>query len=184
MSESLAGVTFLAFGTGAPDVLSSISAGEGGDEGGIEMGFAIMLGSSLCILACVSAAVICYSPVEIILTKRFFVRDAIFLLASVLLLFYAIFFRGHIDIIMSALFLILYGAYALVVIYQDQNSKTERNYSEVSSLKTSPIPTHITAELNSLVNHKEKQKSTTTTTYSGSDKICYDSSDPESDIET
>ena len=171
MSESLAGVTFLAFGTGAPDVLSSISAGEGNDEGGIEMGFAIMLGSSLCILACVSAAVICYSPIEIKMTKRFFVRDAFFLFASILLLFYSILVRGHIDIVMSFLFLALYGVYAMVVIYHDQNSEYETRSSEASSLKTSPIPSHITTEL---ANYEEKQISTTSTTESGSDKICYD----------
>jgi sodium/potassium/calcium exchanger 6 len=53
LSESLAGVTLLAFGAGAPDVFASLSASE--DAEGIQMGLAVLLGSSLFILAVVSS---------------------------------------------------------------------------------------------------------------------------------
>ena len=69
LSESLAGVTLLAFGGGAPDVFASISAVSGSAGGaelqGIEMGIAVLLGSSLFILAIVSGGVIIYAPQKI-----------------------------------------------------------------------------------------------------------------------
>lgn len=61
LSESLAGVTLLAFGGGAPDVFASLSAIKGGFEG-IEMGIAVLLGSSLFILSIISAGVIYNAP--------------------------------------------------------------------------------------------------------------------------
>ena len=130
LSESLAGVTLLAFGGGAPDVLSSLSATSGGDVEGIEMGIAILLGSSLCTLAFVSAAVIYVSPVPIQLNKWLFGRDALFLLSSMLLLMYSISIRGKIDFWMSVSFIALYVFYVTVVLFQDRSLNSERS-SEV-----------------------------------------------------
>jgi len=62
MSESLAGVTLMAFGAGAPDVFASISASEGGDIEGIVMGISVLLGSSLFVLSIVTSLVILSSP--------------------------------------------------------------------------------------------------------------------------
>ena len=62
LSESLAGVTLLAFGGGAPDVFASLSAAGGGDLEGIEMGIAVLVGSSLFIISVVNAVIIYYSP--------------------------------------------------------------------------------------------------------------------------
>ena len=47
MSESLSGVTLLAFGGGAPDIFASLSAASGGEIEGVEMGISTLLGSSL-----------------------------------------------------------------------------------------------------------------------------------------
>ena len=129
LSESLAGVTLLAFGGGAPDVLSSLSATSGGDVEGIEMGIAILLGSSLCTLAFVSAAIY-FSPVPIQLNKWLFGRDALFLLSSMLLLMYSISIRGKIDFWMSVSFIALYVFYVTVVLIQDRSLNSERS-SEV-----------------------------------------------------
>ena len=65
MSESLAGVTLMAFGAGAPDVFASLSASEGGDPEGIVMGISVLLGSSLFIMAIVTSLVILASPTDI-----------------------------------------------------------------------------------------------------------------------
>lgn len=62
LSESLAGVTLLAFGGGAPDVFASLSAVSGAESKGAEMGIAVLLGSSLFILAVVGGGVIIYAP--------------------------------------------------------------------------------------------------------------------------
>lgn len=58
LSESLAGVTLLAFGAGAPDVFASLSASEEADIEGVQLGLSVLLGSSLFILAGVTAAVL------------------------------------------------------------------------------------------------------------------------------
>ena len=55
----------LAFGAGAPDVFASLSASEEADIEGIQLGLAVLLGSSLFILAGVTAAVLFGSPFPI-----------------------------------------------------------------------------------------------------------------------
>ena len=119
LSESLAGVTLLAFGGGAPDVFTSLTAIQGGEFSGIEMGIATLIGSSLFILAIVSAGVIMSSPGPIKLNKSFFARDTFFLNMGLIILLYAIAVRGCIDILMSVLFLGLYVVYVVTVFYQD-----------------------------------------------------------------
>jgi len=84
---------------------------------GIEMGIAVLLGSSLFILSVIGAAVIYYSPEAIKLNKSFFFRDASFLLAGLMLLLYSIVLRGCIDMVMSVAFIVLYVVYVLVVFY-------------------------------------------------------------------
>ena len=94
LSESLAGVTILAFGAGAPDVLSSITAASGSELEGIEMGIAVLIGSSLFIISIVNSVTIFFSPQSIVLNRVFFTRDAIFLLISLLVLLYSVAIRG------------------------------------------------------------------------------------------
>ena len=120
LSESLAGVTLLAFGAGASDVMSSMMAASGGELEGIEMGIAVLVGSSLFIISIVNSVTIYFSPTSIELNRVFFTRDAVFLLISLLILLYSVAIRGCIDLIMSVIFLVLYVAYVLVVFYQDR----------------------------------------------------------------
>lgn len=117
LSESLAGVTLLAFGGGAPDVFASLSAAQGGDLEGIEMAIAVLLGSSFFILSVINAGVIYYSPNTIVLNKAFFIRDASFFSVGLLTLMYAIAIRGCIDLTMSVAFMALYGGYVVIVFY-------------------------------------------------------------------
>ena len=146
LSESLAGVTLLAFGAGAPDVFASISAARGGDPEGIEMGISVILGSSFFILTVILSAVVLYSPTVIKMNKAFFARDALFLMLSELLLVYSIVLRGVIDLQMSLAFLALYAVYVLVVILQDRYFEAQEN-SEVA--KKAALETKMT-ELNEI----------------------------------
>lgn len=61
-SESLAGVTLLAFGSGATDVFASLSASEDADPAGVQMGISVLLGSSLFILSIITSLVVLASP--------------------------------------------------------------------------------------------------------------------------
>ena len=118
-SESLAGVTLLAFGAGAPDVFASLSASEEADVEGIQLGISVLLGSSLFILVVISALVVYTSSEPIKLNKWFFIRDITFLLMALGLLLFATKYRFVIDTLTSVAFISLYGAFVLVVVIQD-----------------------------------------------------------------
>ncbi len=79
----------LAFGAGAPDVFASLSASGDADIEGIQLGLAVLLGSSLFILAAVTSAVLFGSPHEIVLNQWFFMRDSLFLMIAYAALIYA-----------------------------------------------------------------------------------------------
>ena len=130
MSESLSGVTLLAFGGGAPDIFASLSAASGGEIEGVEMGISTLLGSSLFILSGILSLCIIYSPTAIEFNKQFFIRDCLFLILSLLLLLYAIVVRGLIDMIMSVAFIGLYAIYVLVVFQMDRHYKLLENSEE------------------------------------------------------
>ena len=79
----------------------------------------MLLGSSMFILAIVTASVLYSSPNEIRLNKWFFYRDMAFLTLAVSLLFYATKYRRVIDTFMSVLFISLYVLYVIMVVIQD-----------------------------------------------------------------
>jgi len=72
VSEDLAGVTFLAFGNGANDVLSAFAAGGGEDEDGIYISMGAILGSALFITTVVCSLVVLLSKTKIIVFFRCF----------------------------------------------------------------------------------------------------------------
>ena len=77
-SESLAGVTLLALGNGAPDVFAAIAAG--GSEDGINIQVASLIGSSFFIVTFVLAVSLkAAKGGEVLVTKQFFIRDIVFL---------------------------------------------------------------------------------------------------------
>lgn len=129
-SESLAGVTLLAFGAGAPDVFASLSASEEADVEGIQLGISVLLGSSLFILVVISALVVYTSSEPIKLNKWFFIRDITFLLMALGLLLFATKYRFVIDTLTSVAFISLYGAFVLVVVIQDTIFKKSRSLPE------------------------------------------------------
>ena len=154
LSESLAGVTLMAMGGGAPDLIASLTAAQGGDLEGIEMGIAVLVGSSLFILAIINAGILWYSPGTIKMNKQFFTRDALFLLVAIIVLLYSIVFRGKLDLVMSVIFIVLYCAYAVIVVYQDRLHEQEAN-SEVA--KQAALAANMT-ELNTLTNFGQRPK--------------------------
>ena len=118
------------------------------------MGIAVLVGSSLFILAIINAGIVWYSPGTIKMNKQFFTRDALFLLAALILLLYSIVFRGKIDTAMSVLFIVLYCAYAVIVVYQDRLHEQEAN-SEVA--KQAALAANMT-ELNTLTSFGQRPK--------------------------
>ena len=125
LSESLAGVTLLAFGQGAPDVFASLSASSEADLQGVSMSLSILIGSSLFTLTFATALVIIVSPNEIRLKKQFFLRDSVFLMIALSTLLFDILVMGQISLISSALFVFEYAVYVVFVIVQNRVSGKE-----------------------------------------------------------
>lgn len=93
ISESLAGVTLLAFGNGAPDVFAAISATGGGDQGSDSTLLTIcnLVGSTLFISTIVlTLTVRAVDEKRIKVTPFFFIRDLVFYILMNVYLFFII----------------------------------------------------------------------------------------------
>ena len=133
-SDSLAGVTLLAFGNGAPDVFSSISAGSDTDSDGIltaTKSISILIGGTFFISSCVVAMSTYASnlnedksqpPLRMIkVTPRFFIRDIMFYLITCVYLLCIMLFAQHFNLYTAVLLLILYAVYVIIVVVQSKN---------------------------------------------------------------
>ncbi len=84
MSQNLAGVTLLALGNGAPDVISSIVASDDPDSG-IEFSIGALTGAGLFVSSFVISSVLFFAK-EVKVKKALFLRDIIFYLIPLVLL--------------------------------------------------------------------------------------------------
>mmetsp|Transcript_33268 Transcript_33268/g.32705 ORF Transcript_33268/g.32705 Transcript_33268/m.32705 type:complete len:547 (-) Transcript_33268:112-1752(-) len=124
MSESLAGVTLLALGNGAPDVIASISAADGA-EGGMFFSVGALTGSGIFVTGVVSAVVILSSKKEIKVLGIHMFRDiGFYVLGLVVLVIAAI--VGELNIFFAAAFILIYVAYVVTVVIMDTLEKRAR----------------------------------------------------------
>eukprot|EP00039_Didymoeca_costata_P021051 m.343244 g.343244 ORF g.343244 m.343244 type:complete len:751 (+) comp22547_c0_seq1:366-2618(+) len=126
LSDNVAGVTFLAFGNGAPDIFSvysSIMQGDG--NSGTALALGELYGAGMFVTTVVVGTIGCF--VEFRLTRRPFIRDVVCYLVAALWAFVVI-FDGDITLGESIGFVGVYVGYVLVVvigrrIYQAQKAK-------------------------------------------------------------
>ena len=146
MSETLSGVTLLAFANGAPDIISSFSAG--GSEGGLFISIGNLFGAGLFCSTLVIGRCIQVSKHTIRMEKDQWNRDLIFyVVASLLLLVYGM--VGSITYSMAGGFFLIYLVYITIVIYQDRQSKA----AEPDSLfETKPLDKQHEVDTNKLKN--------------------------------
>ncbi len=115
-TESLAGVTLVAFGNGAPDVLVAIAGGSNGDD--INFALGSIFGAGLFVTTITVAVVIDKAGGEVTMNRDFFFRDIIYyLLATSVLLIYGIF--GRIYWWMALIFLSLYIFYFITCVVME-----------------------------------------------------------------
>ncbi len=131
ISESLAGVTFLTYGNGAADVVSSIAA-SGLSATGIYL-------SSSGIIGALAANSLFLSPLVVILSKKAielplwtYGRDVLFLIITLttLLLYFII---GSISWVMALILLILYFTYITVCVVMERLLKKSKEVESVST---------------------------------------------------
>ena len=113
LSQNVAGVTFLAFGNGAPDIFSVISAVKAsrGGEAGLAIGE--LFGAGIFITTVIVGVISIIKPCE--LPKRPFLRDTIIYLVSVYATFLLLWFN-FINVYQSAGFILAYVIYVIIVV--------------------------------------------------------------------
>lgn len=123
-SEQLAGVTFLAFANGAPDVIGAIAAS--GSAGGDGVGLAVgaIAGAGVYVSGVVSGLVAIAATESIHVVPRVFLRDLIFYILSLGLLLASSFTEG-ISLYFSIGFLVWYAIFIVLVFIEDQREKKE-----------------------------------------------------------
>jgi len=127
MSENLAGVTLLAFGNGAADVVSSIVAS--GLSDGIYMSASGLIGSCTANSYFLAPLVVIISAKPVKLPGTTYSRDMIFLLsAQAILLGYLIF--GMIYWFMALMFPLIYITYVSVCFYMEVRMKRRAEIEE------------------------------------------------------
>lgn len=113
MSDNIAGITLLAFGNGAPDVFSAISAVKNmknGDEGLV---FGALLGAGVFLTTIVVGSIALIKPFKSM--ERPFLRDIVFYIATSFFVFYICYTRV-ITLLKSISFIVLYILYVVIVV--------------------------------------------------------------------
>jgi sodium/potassium/calcium exchanger 6 len=123
--ESLAGVTLLAFGNGAPDVFSTIAAGgdndDDSDNNDAIKPVCVLFGGTLFITSIVlSLSIRAAQGRQIALTPRYFIRDWIFFMIPCIYLLIVLLFVHKIDIYGSLIMMFIYFFYVGVVVIQSR----------------------------------------------------------------
>ena len=138
ISESLAGVTLLAFGNGAPDVFSSISAtGDVSSDGTSDAvkSVSLLLGGTV-FISCVVIALSTNASTEnkkITVTPRYFIRDIVFYLITCTYLLVAMLIIKEINIYVALGLIILYAIYVVLVVLQSKQKLQEVDEHEQSA---------------------------------------------------
>ena len=117
-TETLAGVTLVALGNGAPDVLVAIA---GGSSGGDDISFTIgsIFGAGLFVTSITLALVLDKAGGEISPNKSLFLRDTIFyFIGTSTIIAYG--FIGYVTWWMALMFLSLYFVFFGYVLYQER----------------------------------------------------------------
>ncbi|KAK0204795.1 Sodium/calcium exchanger protein-domain-containing protein [Desarmillaria ectypa] len=110
LDENVAGVTFLAFGNGSPDVFSTFSAMRA-NSGSLAIGE--LLGAASFIVSCVVGSMCIIKPFEV--NRGHFLRDVGFFTVAVSLLL-VILWDGHIRLWEAAIMIVLYLVYVIYVV--------------------------------------------------------------------
>nr|XP_022342297.1 mitochondrial sodium/calcium exchanger protein-like [Crassostrea virginica] len=114
LSHNIAGVTFLAFGNGAPDIFSAIAAISNAKNGQAGLAFGALFGAGVFVTAVVAGTIAIVHPFDAM--QRPFLRDIVFYLAAVFWTF-SVMWDKEITKIEAIGFILLYIVYVIVVVF-------------------------------------------------------------------
>ncbi|XP_060105829.1 mitochondrial sodium/calcium exchanger protein [Heteronotia binoei] len=133
LAHNVAGVTFLAFGNGAPDVFSAVVAFSDPRTAGLAIG--ALFGAGIFVTTIVAGGIAIVRPFTA--ASRPFLRDAIFYMVAVFLTFVALYFE-KVTLAEALSYIGLYIFYVLTVVVSTWLHKRQRRENLVSSAPTEP----------------------------------------------
>ncbi|CAB1116702.1 unnamed protein product [Ectocarpus sp. CCAP 1310/34] len=125
MPPEVAGVTFLAFGNGAPDVFSAFVAltSSTDREDGLLVGMGSLLGSTISTVTLIVGSVVYIKPTGVPPVP--FTRDVVFLVLALVLVVISDCF-GEVPLWLAACYLALYGVYVTMVLKGRKEEESSR----------------------------------------------------------
>ncbi|XP_020219269.1 cation/calcium exchanger 1 [Cajanus cajan] len=144
LSPTIAGVTLLSLGNGAPDFFASVVSFTGSSSNGA-VGLNSILGGSFFVSCAVLGIIsILVSPNHVEVDKANFIRDVLFFLFSILILL-VIIYIGKITLLGSICYVSIYFIYVCAVsathlIYGEDRNERQYSVSSDESLVESSIP--------------------------------------------
>ncbi|KAM4808056.1 mitochondrial sodium/calcium exchanger protein [Rhinophrynus dorsalis] len=111
LSHNVAGVTFLAFGNGAPDVFSAVAAFSDSRTAGLAIG--ALFGAGVFVTTIVAGGISFVKPFTA--ASRPFLRDIVFYMSAIFFTFFVL-YQGFVTLLEALGYLLLYLGYVLVVV--------------------------------------------------------------------
>ncbi|XP_036132904.1 mitochondrial sodium/calcium exchanger protein [Molossus molossus] len=133
LSHNVAGVTFLAFGNGAPDIFSALVAFSDPHTAGLAFG--ALFGAGVLVTTVVAGGIAILRPFAT--ASRPFLRDIIFYMVAVFLTFTAL-YRGRVTLAWALGYLGLYAFYVVTVVLCTWIYRWQRRRSLVYSTPATP----------------------------------------------
>jgi len=130
MSDSVAGVTLLALGNGAPDIFSVLAAITSGDEDTAPLAFQELFGAGIFVTTVVAGSIQLRCSFK--LARRPFIRDLVFYISAVCWTF-AVIYRKEIRTAEAVGFIVLYVIYVTLVVAGQAVNRTIRARTQTSS---------------------------------------------------
>ncbi|KAG7661147.1 uncharacterized protein J8A68_005349 [[Candida] subhashii] len=118
LSDNLAGLTLLAFGNGAPDVLSTFHAINMDSSG---LAIAELLGASLFIVTVVIGSIAVVNPFEV--PQNLFIRDIVMYLSVILIVIVSMMIWGSLSIFVCLILVLIYILYVGLAVYSHSAKK-------------------------------------------------------------
>ncbi|XP_035979598.1 mitochondrial sodium/calcium exchanger protein isoform X3 [Halichoerus grypus] len=133
LSHNVAGVTFLAFGNGAPDIFSALVAFS--DPRTASLAFGALFGAGVLVTTAVAGGIAILRPFTA--ASRPFLRDIVFYMVAVFLAFTALYF-GRVTLAWALAYLGLYVFYVVTVVLCTWIYRWQRRASLVYSMPGTP----------------------------------------------